>query len=312
MTMKISVGICTFNGQEYLRKQLNSILEQTLPVNEIVICDDGSNDATWTILQDYKFRYADLIQIKQNSENLKSIKNFEQVLSLCSGDIIFLSDQDDVWAANKVEEYISYFEAHPAINVLCSNGYIVDQKDSIVDAITIWDTPQILAKKNEKINYFYSICYCGNIATGATMAIRKEYLPHILPIPDSKDMHHDEWIALTASFQNSFVLLDKKLFYYRVHPDQQIGNISHPNTDRTIRKLYKRFSTSDYSLSSLKRRIKKAAITHNHLLNVKDNPEKDMMRKDISNTYWKLRKQLIKYHPISGRIVNILEKRRLK
>src|SRR5690606_33130544 len=209
--MRISVGVCTYNGEAYLRQQLDSILQQTVPVDEIIICDDASSDNTYAILEEYRSDHPKLIRIKRNPKNLKSIKNFEQVLSLCSGDIIFLSDQDDIWASNKVEEYIRYFAAHPDVQVLCSNGHIIDQEDTIIDAITIWDVPHILAQRGEKINYFYSICYCGNIATGAAMAIKKDYLPHVLPIPDGQEMHHDEWIALTASFQNAFALLNEKL-----------------------------------------------------------------------------------------------------
>ena len=105
--MKISVAICTFNGEKFLQEQINSILEQTLKVDEIVICDDCSTDNTWDILKDYKTNNPSLFQIHRNEINLKSNKNFEKAIGLCTGCYIFLSDQDDIWKNDKVEKTLA-------------------------------------------------------------------------------------------------------------------------------------------------------------------------------------------------------------
>src|SRR6476659_477323 len=101
--MKISVALCTYNGERFLNEQLESILAQTFPVTEIIVCDDGSTDDTSTMLQQFERRYFNLFKIYVNAENLGVIKNFEKAISLCAGDIIFLADQDDIWEINKVE-----------------------------------------------------------------------------------------------------------------------------------------------------------------------------------------------------------------
>lgn len=100
--MKLSVALCTYNGESFLQQQLDSILQQELSVDEIVICDDGSTDRTISIIESYKQRYHyPTFILEQNKKNKGVRKNFEYAISLCSGDIIFLSDQDDVWQCEK-------------------------------------------------------------------------------------------------------------------------------------------------------------------------------------------------------------------
>ena len=87
--MKTSVALCTFNGEKYLRKQLDSILEQTVAVDEIVVCDDLSTDATLSILNQYKETFPNIFKIHANEKNLRSVKNFEKAISLCENEIVF-------------------------------------------------------------------------------------------------------------------------------------------------------------------------------------------------------------------------------
>ena len=114
--MTVSVAMCTYNGALYIEEQLRSILAQTVPVNEIVICDDGSTDATISVIEKVRKdveRLGMRLLLKENRTPLGVNANFEKAMGLCSGDIIFLSDQDDVWESNKVETIKRYFEEHP-------------------------------------------------------------------------------------------------------------------------------------------------------------------------------------------------------
>ena len=101
--MTTSVAICTYNGAKYLTEQLESILAQETPVDEIIICDDGSTDGTPLLLKEYHDQFPKLFRLFFNAENLGYVRNFEQALSLCTKDIIFLCDQDDVWFSDKIE-----------------------------------------------------------------------------------------------------------------------------------------------------------------------------------------------------------------
>lgn len=230
--MKVSVAICTYNGEKYLKEQLDSILNQSHPVDEIVVCDDGSTDKTIEILNEYSTNNPGLFHIHENEENLRSVKNFEKALQLCTGDILFLSDQDDIWTADKVAEYLDYFEKNPTINVIASNGYCIDENSKVHDKYSLWDIPALLHESNSKVDYYKIIAYLGNIATGASMAIRKTFLKETIPFPILTGYHHDEWIALIAAHKNSFELLNKKYFYYRIHSNQQVGGVFFKKTKR--------------------------------------------------------------------------------
>ncbi|WP_100075777.1 glycosyltransferase family 2 protein [Chryseobacterium camelliae] len=248
--MKISVALCTYNGERFLNAQIDSILDQHLAVDEIIICDDGSADGTLDILNSYQQKYPDLFRIHSNPNNLKSVKNFEKAIALCSNDIIFLSDQDDIWEKNKTETCISYFHAHPSIMVICSNGYLIDEKGTVQEQYyTLWDIPALLDNKN--IDYYHMLATVGNIATGASMAVRKSFVREIIPFPQIENLHHDEWIAIAAAEQQNFAFLSEKLFRYRLHADQQVGGVCFPKNASEREKLHHKFDP-DYPVRSFR------------------------------------------------------------
>src|SRR3989339_673267 len=100
--MNISIAMCTYNGEKYIEQQLNSFLTQTILPNELVICDDCSKDKTIEILQEFSKKAKFPVRIYLNEKNLGSTKNFEKAIGLSKGDIIFCSDQDDVWHNQKI------------------------------------------------------------------------------------------------------------------------------------------------------------------------------------------------------------------
>ena len=202
--MKISVALCTYNGEKFLKEQIDSILNQTQKVDEIVVCDDGSTDCTIEILKEYDRKYPNIFHIYRNKVNLRSVKNFEKAISLCSGDVIFLSDQDDIWVSHKVEKYVAYFNANPHITVLASNGYCIDENSKVHDKYSIWDVPQFLREAKAPLNYYHIITQISNIATGSTMAFKKEIVAKAIPFPVSEGFHHDEWLALISSKNKNF------------------------------------------------------------------------------------------------------------
>ena len=101
--MKISIAMCTYNGAEFLSAQLQSILTQSRPPDEIIICDDRSTDDTQSLLRKFAAESAIPINVHINDQNLGSVKNFERAICLCTGDVIALSDQDDVWRNDKLQ-----------------------------------------------------------------------------------------------------------------------------------------------------------------------------------------------------------------
>ncbi|OCB77775.1 glycosyl transferase [Flavobacterium piscis] len=247
--MKISVAICTYNGEKHLIEQLDSILNQTHEVDEIIVCDDLSTDKTIEILNDYKTKHSSLFYIHHNQSTLRSVKNFEKAISLCTGDFIFLSDQDDKWVPEKVEEYIAYFNSHPDIKVLSSNGYCINDHSKIQEKYALWDIPRFLKEENIDFDYYKMISQILNLATGASMAFKKEILQDILPFPIVNKFHHDEWIAMISSYQGQYELLDKKYFYYRMHDNQQVGGVFYDKNKNTKQRFIGMCNLDDENIS---------------------------------------------------------------
>ena len=283
--MNLSVALCTYNGEKFLTEQLDSILNQTQKITEIIVCDDGSTDQTISILENYNVRFPNLFKIHQNEHNLRSVKNFEKAISLCTGEIIFLSDQDDIWVCNKVEDYVSYFNNHPNINVLASNGYCIDQNSIVHEKYAFWDAPQFLRDKNIDVDYFKIITHISNIATGASMAFRKSIVNDILPFPLMNNFHHDEWIALISSATSSFDLLNKKYFYYRIHDSQQVGGVFYEKneTNRQYLTDFFDFNSQQITFKIFRKRLRKnrSFLALNQQLINQCPTKKDLINKNI-------------------------------
>lgn len=222
--MKLSVAMCTYNGEKHIKEQLESILNQTLAIDEIIICDDGSNDKTIAILEQFQVEYPNKILLYKNQVNLGSTKNFEKAISICTGDFIFLSDQDDIWKVNKVEKVIQHFLAHPSTEAVFTNGDLMDDKNEKTKTNTLWDSVFFIESQLEKpINLFKLISSKRNMVTGATLCIKKETKDFILPFPDIKKYYHDEWIAIIIASRKKLDYLTDELISYRIHSGQQIG-----------------------------------------------------------------------------------------
>lgn len=221
----ISVALCTYNGSKYLNQQLRSIALQTRKVDEVVICDDGSTDNTLEIIEQYSKEVNFPVYVFQNSKNLGSTKNFERCLTLCNGEYIFLSDQDDAWYPDKVAKMMEVLENNPAIEAVFSNAMVMNGNSNPVGR-TIWDeiefTPELQTKwkKGES----YEILFNNFVVTGATLAVKNTALAKTMPFPTHiKDFIHDAWMALWLSLDNSITFIEEPLMYYRIHESQQVG-----------------------------------------------------------------------------------------
>lgn len=210
--MKISVAMCTYDGEKYVEEQIISILSQTIVPDEIVIFDDGSTDNTGRII---KAVDNPIIKFHQNKVNVGVTKNFEQAIKGCSGDIIFFSDQDDVWLPNKIETIIGAFDHHLEAYMIFTDAYLTNEKLEPF-RFSLW----------ESINFDYhkfdrSMLMSHFVAAGTTMAIKKEALKFIFPFPDN--MFHDAWITLILTFLGHTIFINEKLVYYRQSENQQVG-----------------------------------------------------------------------------------------
>lgn len=222
--MKISVALCTYNGEKYIKRQLESILNQTVSVTEIIIIDDCSFDSTMMVVQKIEKQNPDVIKFFRNDTNLGFRGNFEKALTKCTGDYIFFSDQDDVWKENKVERIISFLKGNEMWGVF-TNADLIDEngqkkEDTLFDGFGV---RRYLCQDVLNPDLFTMLILNSNFVTGATLAITKEAKSLVLPFRTSKHIYHDHYIALKLAAINKFACLNECLISYRIHSSQQIG-----------------------------------------------------------------------------------------
>ena len=225
--MKISVAFIVYNGARYIRTQLDSILDQTHKVDEIIVCDDASSDNTIEVLEEYKKSDPNLFFLHYNNKNIGPTKNIEKSIQACTGDIILLADQDDYWETNKVDTVIKWFEQNPTMNGVFTNGTIMNSNGEIDNKYGLWDIMSFPYNKvnNSKDLKLY-INTVENSVTGATLAIRNN-LPFLKqPFPLIKHLVHDRWLAMNLAETNSLGILNEKLIRYRIHSKQAIGGMT--------------------------------------------------------------------------------------
>jgi len=216
--------MCTFNGADFLPAQLESIVAQSRQPDEIIVCDDGSTDGTQAILKNFAAEFHVPISVHLNEKNLGSVKNFEQAIHFCTGDVIALSDQDDVWRADKLELVETSFSKASSVGLVFSDAEIVD-KDLKPLNRRMWDEVGFDAQKRKLVGQgrALEVLVTGWTVTGATMAFRSEFVKLSLPIPDNIAMIHDGWIALTIAAVADVFAIEEPLIKYRQHERQQIG-----------------------------------------------------------------------------------------
>ncbi|MBP5246317.1 MAG: glycosyltransferase family 2 protein [Fibrobacter sp.] len=203
----ISVCMATYNGEPFIREQLQSILIQLSKEDEVWIADDGSTDGTLKFIQ--AFQDSRIRVIPPCKTPLGPIYNLERALSHAQGNFIFLADQDDVWLPNKVSKVLEAFH-DPSVNCVLHEAFIYAQNESgeWIPKEKIFDLrpPRHGIWQNALKNSF----------TGCCMAFRRELLNAALPFPQKLPMH-DQWIGLCAEKTKKVRFLNEPLVKYRKH-----------------------------------------------------------------------------------------------
>jgi glycosyltransferase involved in cell wall biosynthesis len=220
--MKTSVALCTYNGENYLSEQLDSILNQTVQVDEIVVCDDGSTDKTLEILLEYQEKYPGVFKIFQNEVNLGFIKNFEKSIKICANEIVIISDQDDVWEKDKVEETLRFFEKNPQFDGVFHDLKLIDD-DKIHPSYLNWKDirHEDITEEIKNNELFVALVKKGSFILGCALAIKKEALKKYEM--ENFPIAHDYYIVQKLSSKNKLGFIAKSLSSYRLHPNQVYG-----------------------------------------------------------------------------------------
>lgn len=203
--MKVSVCLATYNGSLYIRQQLDSIVRQLQLGDEVIVVDDASVDNTVSIIEGYD---DPRIRIITNRANKGVIEAFESALSMATGDFIFLSDQDDVWADNKVSTILDYFKMCNC-DVIVSDLYIMDASGKLTSQ-SFYQYRKVVGGSGILKNIY------RNTYIGCAMAFRRRVLAHALPFPRQIPMH-DVWIGIIGEIYGRSLFITDKLVYYRRH-----------------------------------------------------------------------------------------------
>ncbi len=208
--MKISVALAAYKGEQYISEQLDSILGQLGENDELIVSDDYPEGKTREIVMNYQSRDKRVCYIEGEGKGV--VKNFENALKACSGDVIFLSDQDDVWMPDKVELVMKEFS---------KGADLVLHDASVTDSFLKITEPSYFAVHGSNASF------SGNIArnsfVGCCMAFKKQVMLESLPFPEALPMH-DWWIALVAiKKKRKVVLLSEPLIKWRRHSETVTG-----------------------------------------------------------------------------------------
>jgi glycosyltransferase involved in cell wall biosynthesis len=219
--MRVSVALGTYNGAQWMDDLLGSLAGQTRLPDEVVICDDASQDETFELICKFALEAPFDVVIHQNEENLGVNGNYEKVISLCSGDIIIRSDQDDVWLPHKLARYADAFERDPGVGLVISNSSVVDSRLQ-PKGFTLWEKQKLSATEAARINDYtlpnleYRVMGVG---WGHNLAFRAHFVPFIVPVPShwTYGWKADWWTAMLLAIISRPRLLDETLLLYRQH-----------------------------------------------------------------------------------------------
>lgn len=238
MEEKIDILLATYNGEKYLKEQIDSILNQTYKNIKLIISDDCSKDNTREILKEYEQK-DERVKVYYQEENQGYIKNFEFLLKQVTSDFYMLSDQDDVWLPEKVEKSYKTLKDKNA-DLVFGDLEVVDK-----DLNTIYPSFNkfmLLERKIQKYINTNKVNYLYNCVTGCTVISKKEFIEKLLPFPaKSKYVAHDHWLGIMLSLNGKLVYMPEKYIKYRQHGNNQIGTnkISHGfKKIEEVRKLF--------------------------------------------------------------------------
>ncbi len=209
----ISIAMATYNGEKYILEQLESFVNQTIPPNELVITDDCSTDNTLKIIYKFKKDAPFDVRVYLNEKNLGYTQNFNRAMQLCKNEIIFLSDQDDIWFPEKIAHILYLAKKFNDKDVFMVNAETVTEN---LKRTGLTQQGQLKnAGKNEE-----------SFVLGCCIAVRKTFLDKILPISDMYNQGHDNWIIDIADMLNLRIIDPKVLQLYRRHESNTSSSLS--------------------------------------------------------------------------------------
>lgn len=203
--IRASVAMAVYNGEKYIRQQIDSILDCMSPEDELVISYDRSTDSTRQIIDGYAAADSRVRVIDNDNPGVQN--NFNNAVLACRGEYIFLADQDDVWLPGKIDHVVEVFRSTGA-DVVIHDGYITDENLNV--------QPGSFFQNGSTCNGpIRNIIRCH--FWGCCMAFRASLRRIVCPFPNTHAIGHDLWIGVLAGFYGKIVRTDECLMKHRLH-----------------------------------------------------------------------------------------------
>ena len=240
MTPKIEILMATYNGETYIREQIDSIINETYKNWVLLVRDDNSKDNTVSIIEEYEQKDSRIRLLRDKKGNLGFVRNFEELMANSLEDFIMFSDQDDYWIENRIEKYIEIItnlssEDMKKPLLIHSNSFICDKELNIKKEKFISNC----AEDKE-----FDIVFFNYIVQGSTALINRKLVNLALPF-SSKVTLHDRYLHLLAEFLGKRIFLNQSLMKYRQHDNNKIG-ASYSIVKKILKKKY--FNNEDREL----------------------------------------------------------------
>ena len=205
--MRVSVAMAAYNGEKFISQQMDSILSQLREKDELIVSCNPSKDRTWDILSAYMKKDPRVKAVLCEKKGV--LKNFENAILLCTGDIIFLSDQDDIWEEGKVEKIKKLFKADKTLGGIVHGHIDVDENGKPLPE-------QPKTQKQKRISTLQIII--KNPVQGSCFAFRRAIVDYVLPLPEKIPMH-DSYIGLAVCKLSKLIYIPDPFLLYRSHSE---------------------------------------------------------------------------------------------
>lgn len=213
----ISIAMTTFNGEKFLKEQIDSILTQSISSFELIIVDDCSTDSTIEILREYEI-IDSRIRLVENETNLGFIKNFEKAVSLCNGEYIAFSDQDDIWTKDHLKILLDEIEDNLLV---CANSQLFSSNKDY-KSLQMFETLTLDFIPSDKDMFFYLLF--NNFIQGSATLITRKLLDYVPTFPENDGFYHDHWLGIYAAYNGSVKYVNKSILLYRQHESNVTTN----------------------------------------------------------------------------------------
>jgi hypothetical protein len=227
-TERVSVVLATFNGEQFLAEQLESLRAQARLPDELVAVDDCSSDRTVEILRDFARTAPFPVEVVAPKDHAGTCETFGEAMRRASGSILAICDQDDRWAPEKLAVMTERMQRRPEALLAFTDAALVDIQGRPLSRsrwrLAGFGPSQWADMERDPFGQMMK----RQIVSGCTAAIRAEMLPALLPFPSGLHpalpmMMYDRWISLMAAAAAPVMTIPERLVEYRIHPAQQIG-----------------------------------------------------------------------------------------